>query len=162
MQSLSSDVEEMTAAADELGPAIESLGKAAEDFEIPADNNLRTMQARLLHLASNLHAPAKAMQDQGSRLSASVSRCDQTIRSLHELASNLNDANLEASIENGLAGMGAQLGDIQEVDVQLQSLLAAMQPAEVLSVPVRRALRPARLGLNSVRDAISVLRSWQD
>jgi hypothetical protein len=64
-------------------------------------------------------------------------------------------------LQKQLGEMVSALGDMQEVDRQLTELLQSMRGPEAISSAIRRSLRPARHGVTSFRDALSILESWQ-
>lgn len=149
------DLERMTKVTETLTPAIQALGKAVTDVGDPPPNPTpRQIQTWSLSLARSLEDPAQRINRDGDALFAQVSRLDATINGLRRIADEVPE------VQEGLDEALASFGTIAEVGQQLGSLLDSMRPAETLSVPLRKALRPARLGVTRIRDSISIISSW--
>lgn len=153
-------VEQMTAAAEPLAPAIEALGQAVQNHEFPDDATPTQFKVWSLNLARSLQAPANSIEAHGKELFRGTKALDEVIDGIRTLAGQISDPELREPIETGLRKVVKEFGDLSEVESMMDSMLTSMEPAEVMSVPIRKALRPARRGLTSIRDSLRMILSW--
>ena len=124
--------------------------------------NQDQMRVFCIRLANNIAQPSLDMQESGFKLSGSVTELDASLRGMLE---DLRSLNLPATNES-LDGLKKTIeatfpvGTLSVVTGQMTNFLDQMRAMEMLSSPLRRALRPARLGLERLRDAMRVIDSW--
>lgn len=162
MVSLQDAIDRMTEAANLLGPAIERLGDAVGTVEPPgSDPTPREVQSWALRLAKEFTGPASEIEIGGKELFAAVSGVDLVVEGFRTFGAAAGGTQLGESVAEGLKGMFDQFGDMSEVENNLNDLLDSLRPAELISVPLRTSLAPARRGLTRVTDSLRIIQSWQ-
>jgi hypothetical protein len=146
--------------AEEMGPAIEGLGKAAEAAGPMKDNpTVKDVQAWTFRSALACGAPAESISSIGERLLIATKDLDSDMREFRRIAeeapAELGFAASYNSMIEGLAGVG-------EVTGNLESLLDSLKPVEYFSIALRKALRPARRGLTRVTVSIHLIETWKE
>lgn len=162
MVDLQEAIDRMTEAANLLGPAIERLGSAMEAVEpLESDPPPRAVQGWALLLAKEFTEPAREIEAGGKSLFAAVSDVDTVIEGFRTFTAFADDSEMSGVVAEGLEGMFEQFGDMSEVEDSLNGLLDSLRSGELLSVPLRTALAPARRGLTRVTDSLRIIQSWQ-
>lgn len=158
-EALSSDLEIMTEQAELLGSAMRGLGTLPE-----APNDVSSSPAAatkyLLSAASAMKDPARKIEEHGSKLFQATRQCDATLRKIVRVAHASGSTEIRDSMYASLAPNIHSLSELSVVDEQLNSLLEKMRGPEALSASVRKAVKPARIGVRSVRDALSLISDW--
>jgi len=149
----------LTRLAEDMGPAITDLGKAAESAGPLKENpTAKEVQAWTLRSAQAFRDPADQISLVGERLFNATKDLDSDMQNLRRIAERAPaEFGLAASynsIVEGLFGVGA-------VTENLESLLEQLRPAEYFSAALRKSLRPARRGLTRVTDSIRLIGTWQ-
>jgi hypothetical protein len=124
-----------------------------------ADQN----QGRMLltRMAAELSGPASRMGEVGTEMEAVTVRVDGAIRAALRLISEIQDENVRQSLRQSIIGpVEGDFSELSEVVTMINDVLNQMQGVEVLSVPMRTALRPLRAGVTSVRSAVQIVQSW--
>ncbi|WP_181028407.1 toll/interleukin-1 receptor domain-containing protein [Pseudoclavibacter sp. RFBA6] len=151
---------EMTQASQDLTPALTGLGDAARAAgKLPDKPTARQVQAWSLSSAKAFEVPAGQILEAGERMFAAVKRADVAVSRLRAITVDLSRGS--GSVSTGYNEMIAEMGGLDVVAEQLEGLLDKMRPAEHFSAALRKALRPARLGVKRVRDSLNLLRSWE-
>lgn len=162
IERLEAAVERMTAAAERLTPAIETLGEVPGKVgDLPESPLPRQVTAWTLRLAQEFKLPAVELEQSGRELFEATKECDTVLLQLRELADSVDQSEMSAMITDGRRDLIENFGDLQEIADAMDGLLASMKPAEVLSVPLRKAIQPARRGLTAVRDSVQLISSWR-
>jgi hypothetical protein len=50
--------------------------------------------------------------------------------------------------------------ELREVVTEITNFLAMMTGVEVMSAPLRNALKPARIGITKIQDAVRIVDRW--
>lgn len=158
--SLEAGLVELTAVGTEMGPAIEGLGKAAGKAGSLNENMTpQQLQTWSYSAARAFSEPSERVSELGERMFTTTKKVDLDMQRLRRIATEFLSVspgmamNYNSSIE--------QLGGLDVVSSQLNSLLDSMKPAEYFSVPLRKSLRPARRGLTRVTDSLRLIETWQ-
>lgn len=158
MSDFQEQVADMTKAADQMTPAIAAFGEAAKSVgELPDRPSPQDIQLWSIRLARAFDTPARQISDAGEQLFEATKAMNGTILRLRHIA---NEMPSELGLADSYNRMVAPLSDLGGVRQQMSDLLESMKPAEYMSVPIRKALRPARRGLTRVSDSISLIESW--
>jgi hypothetical protein len=154
-------IERMTNEAELLGPAIEALGEVAGSApDVSSMTTPQQFNAWAFRLADHFKQPAKDLEIHGKELFVAAQRLDQTMRLMQDLAVVSGSEGVAESIESGVQQVADEFSGLESIEAVMEQLLQSMRPAEVFSVAIRKALRPARTGLTGVRDSLRLLRSW--
>lgn len=120
-------------------------------------------RAVLARMAESISDTADRMGSVGTELEAVTIRVDGALRAALTLATEAGSDELRDSLRRSLLGADgnnfAELGGVVDVTTVV---LEQMRGAEVLSVPMRTALRPLRKGVTSFRSAMLTVRSWPE
>lgn len=158
--SLEGGLNELAAVSRDMGPAIEGLGQAAASAgKLDENPTAHQIQAWSLAAARAFREPSERVSELGELMFNTTKIVDLDMQRLRRIAveflptSPEMAANYNQSIQ--------QLGGLDVVSSQLNSLLEMMKPAEYFSVPLRKSLRPARRGLTRVTDSLRLIETWQ-
>jgi len=155
MDELSTGMQELTDSTLALRPAMEELGSVGT---IPppqgGDGNPKQFLVWSIRVADSFRDPAIKIEREGQRLFEATSRVNETINQLYQATADV--PTLEETLRTSLAGLSV-LDDVRD---QMTDLLAKMKPVEAFSVPLRKALRPIRIGVTKVNDSIAIIDSW--
>ena len=149
-------LEELTLKANDLTDRVSEVADAAQAAgELPGSGRPRDIQIWAAKAAERFEAPGEKISVAGEEMFQIVSRLDQAVAGIRELAKD------EPEIQTQLTNAMASLGDLQVTRRQLLSMLDSMKQAEILSAPLRKRLKPIRTGITKVNDAISTMHRWQ-
>ena len=156
MGSIQSEIADLTSVAQELGPTIADLGSAAESAGSPGPSaTTQQIQAWSLRAAREFHEPAERISALGERMLNVTKALDVDMQRLRRIVIAF------APLAEGYNAMVGQLGDLDGVASQLEHLLTQFKGAELMSVPLRKSLRPARQGLTRVTDSLRLIQTWE-
>lgn len=158
VQSLETDTTLMTGVAHDLRQAVEDLGYAATSAGQP-NPDPRQVQAWSLRVAHDLKEPSEKIESVGTELFEIASR---THRNMTDLRALINSLPEDSAARSGYKEMVQKFEGMDGVREQLEGLLNSFRQAEAFSVPMRKALRPARRGLTRVTDSLSLMKSWSE
>ncbi len=160
MASLETAASQLMTTSQEMASAIEALGSAASSAgELSVNPTTQQVQAWSLRTARAFREPAEHVSDVGERMFITTKKVDLDVQRLRRIAIELLSVDPDWAVNYNT--MIHELTGLDKVSVQLDSLLKNMKPAEYLSVPLRKSLRPARRGLTRVTDSLRLLETWQ-
>ncbi len=163
MEQMEAATERMTAAAEKLTAAIEAFGAIPEKVgELSDGPSPKDVNAWTFRLASEFRKPSAALESGGRELFEATKSLDEALLKLQLLTESVNIPEFNESMDEGRRSVVASFGDLHEVAETMNELLTSMKPAEVLSVPLRKALQPARRGITAVTDSLKLIESWQE
>jgi hypothetical protein len=163
MAEMEKSIDQMNTAAESLAPALESFGSVPVLIgDLPAEPTAKQVTVWTLHLAQEFKAPAQALEIGGRQLFEATKSLDETFVKLKQLRDFVEVPEVADNLEAGRKSLVDSFGDLREVAGTMAELLQNMKPAEVLSVPLRKALQPARRGLTAVSDSLNLIESWQE
>lgn len=112
-------------------------------------------------LAARLQKPSEAAAQFGRELEGYCAEADSVIRQVGELLdlAGMDGAKSELAARFVQTAASAQLGSTEQA---IDELLSSMIAAEVLSVALRKSVRPLRNSLRSVKSASRMIASWEE
>ncbi|WP_405571349.1 TIR domain-containing protein [Streptomyces sp. NBC_01167] len=117
------------------------------------------MRTASIVIADQLKRPSEKLHDSGVRLAETVEKADAVMNSIKDQISQLPTEAEKESLRKLV--MGAQgPDDLHEAVSSMAGLLDSMASVEMMSAPLRKSLKPARIGINKVQDAIRVVDRW--
>lgn len=159
MESIQNNVNRVTSIASSLTPTVQQLGEAArQSNQGSRPQTPQQLQAWSRRAAGAFEEPANALASQGEEMLNVTKALDVDMRRVRQLTKSLLP---ETAYARGYNELIAPLQGMGTVRDQLTSLLDSLKPAEVISVPLRKALRPARNGVTRVTDSLDLMESWQ-
>lgn len=160
MTSMGQGIEDLTVSAKAMAPAIQALGTATQSAgPLPPNPTPHQLQTWAARMAKGFGAPAEEISNVGEHMFETTKSLDTDIQRLRRIAQELQDST--PSLALNYNEMITQLSGLGEVNAQLNELLDKMKPAEYLSVPLRRSLRPARRGLTRITDSLRLIDDWK-
>ncbi|HML51712.1 MAG TPA: toll/interleukin-1 receptor domain-containing protein [Propionicimonas sp.] len=158
MATIDAQMATMTSAAESMAPAIQALGNAAEGAgPLPPSPSPKEIQMWSIRAAHGFESPAREIESVGHQMFTATTELDSAMQRLRYLAGSAPDS---MGLSKAYADLVAPLSGLSEVRDQLMDLLETMRPAELLSVPLRKSLVPARRGLTRVTDSIQLIQAW--
>ncbi len=132
-------------------PATDQLNAAA---------NRQGKAAVLLKIANDVKPISAQIEGVGSRLEVRTAEMDNVLRSSWNLARDHGGPELAESVRNSISSGAAEMVQLEDTEKVISEFLQSLRPAEVMSVPLRKAIRPMRKGVTSFQSAILTMRSW--
>jgi hypothetical protein len=156
------------AATPELTTHLESLGRDLNAVAAIVNPHTQRMQGAsqevirsvAADVARDIEETALDIQRAGVGLETVISAVDADIRRYHALVMEYGSDEMKASMRRELASLSDQFAEFRGVQGIMSDFIAQIQPVEVLSVPLRRSLRPLRIGVTSMQVALSIMESW--
>ncbi|MGA4841342.1 TIR domain-containing protein [Streptomyces sp. G45] len=117
------------------------------------------MRTISMSIADKLKAPSEDLHDSGVRLAESVENADALVNSIKDQIAQLPDQRQREALAR-LVTPPRDNGDLGEVVRHMADLLENMASVEVMSAPLRRSLKPARIGITKIQDAVRAVDRW--
>jgi hypothetical protein len=121
--------------------------------------SVQQMRAASIAIANQLKIPSERLHDSGVKLADTVEKADAVMNSIKDQISQMPSQEERESLKRLVIGAQGP-GDLREVVVNMAELLDSMVPVEVMSAPLRKALKPARIGITKIQDAVRVVDRW--
>ena len=162
LEKIDSATDRMLAATESLNASIEALGRVPEQVgELSDGSTPKEMNLWTLRLANEFREPAKSLELGGRDLFEAVKSLDEALSEIQTMSESIDMPEVSDDLIEGRKSLVDGFGDLGEVAESMEELLNSLKPAELLSVPLRKALQPARRGITSVRDSLKLIESWQ-
>lgn len=110
--------------------------------------------------ARDIEETALNIQRAGADLETVISAVDADIRRYYALVMEFGSDEMKASMRRDIGSLSDQFAEFRDVQAIMSDFIAQIQPVEVLSAPLRRSLRPLRIGVNSLQVAMATMESW--
>ncbi|MFB8754950.1 toll/interleukin-1 receptor domain-containing protein [Streptomyces sp. NPDC091290] len=117
------------------------------------------MRAASISVAESLKGPSEVLQSSGVQLAESVEQVDALINSIKDQISQLPDSEQRESLMK-LVTPSQEAEDLREVVSSMAELLDNMTSVEVMSAALRKSLKPARIGITKIQDAVRIVDRW--
>lgn len=117
------------------------------------------MRVVSITIADRFKAPAEKLHDSGVKLANTVEKADAVMNSIKDQISRVPSQEEKDSLKKMVMGVQDPT-DLREVVSDMAGLLDSMVSVEVMSAPLRKSLRPARIGITKIQDAIRVVDRW--
>lgn len=149
------DVEDTGAALSAWGMAL----RHGSGFDV-ATLDREGMRAYCLDLAERIAAPSAALHEATTRLSRTTQETDVLLRQVVGRFMAIDVPELRESVESTIGVMSSDPEGLQTVSDQMADFLNRMQVLEMISVPLRQAIKPARYGIRELQDTLRVVQGW--
>ncbi|QEU70401.1 hypothetical protein CP966_26300 [Streptomyces galilaeus] len=117
------------------------------------------LQAVSVQMAGRLKAPSSKLHDSGLQLAATAEQADVVMNSAVKQISRVQAPEARETLRN-MIGSTQGSGELREVVTEITNFLALMTGVEVMSAPLRNALKPARIGITKIQDAVRIVDRW--
>jgi hypothetical protein len=111
-------------------------------------------------LARDLEGITMSIQRAGGQMETIISAVDADLRQYYALIMEFGSEDMKQSTQRDVDSLEENFAEIRKVMDILSEFITQIQPVEVLSAPLRKSLRPLRLGVNSIQVAIGTMESW--
>ena len=147
---------------DELSWSLQQFGQVVASYALELEG-VSQVRARsvILKFVDAARAPAIRVGELGGKFEADAVEADRLIRQARAVASGIpNPASLESAIEESVRTSAQKLEELVGAELSVSRFVDKLQTMEELSVPLRRALRPMRDGVQKAKSAVAIVRSW--
>ncbi len=160
---LGADFENLTASTKEVQTSFEHFTGATSamsgvDF---SSGTFQQRQSRLVSVAQALKGPAEEVYVAGSDFEKNVLQTDVRLRAIAEALRSIDAEQAEEQLQKLVAGF-KPTPEMLSVVPQLDELVQAMKMAALTNVSIRKAVKPAIAGLQSINNALDTVNSWQN
>lgn len=175
------EIEDDTLGLEELGDAVTEASDEARELmeemmrllvkitgiidpavgQLNAAPDRRTKMAVLLDVANDVTPLSVEMEEVGSRLEVRTAEIDSLLRNAWRLARDHGGSEIAESLRSSIMSGVAEMSELENTEETISTFLESLKPAEVMSVPLRKAIRPMRKGVTSFQSAISTMQSWR-
>ncbi|MDX6760508.1 toll/interleukin-1 receptor domain-containing protein [Streptomyces sp. F8] len=118
------------------------------------------MRARSIAMAQVIRVPSLKLQDSASTLAGSVSQADALMRAMVGQLNGVRTkegSELAAKLVRSLTDGST---DLRELSSGLVEILGMLKTMELLSVPLRKSIKPGRVGFAKIQDAVTTIDGW--
>ncbi|MFG3113001.1 toll/interleukin-1 receptor domain-containing protein [Streptomyces sp. NPDC048197] len=147
---------------EEAGHAVEAWVEAiSEDME--SFSNQKTpqqMQAVSLRMASKAKDPSIRLRNAGTALADTAAETDALMRLMIEQLSRTGHPEAREAARQFAESLRGEPSELQSLITQMSGVLSMLTLFEVMSSPLRKSLKPARIGINKLQDAFRIAGSW--
>ncbi|MGW1186208.1 toll/interleukin-1 receptor domain-containing protein [Streptomyces drozdowiczii] len=161
MEELESLVPNLAREAEQVLESLESWSGIVQEStsRIKPGLTVQRMQAVSIGIADQLKNPSRKLHDAGVGFAATVEKADAVMNTISDQISQIPTQEGKDSMAAFIAPM-RQTADLNEVVTNMAELLESMASVEVYSAPLRNSLKPARIGITKVHDAVRVMNRW--
>lgn len=117
------------------------------------------MRAVSLRVANQLRDPSQKLHDSGVRFAETVEKADAVMNFIKDQISRVPDQEQRDSLK-ALVIPAEKSTDLNEVANNMAGLLDSMASVEMMSAPLRKSLKPARIGITKIQDAARIVNRW--
>lgn len=149
---------ELQKASEDLTTWVNVLGKALDQFT--PGKSPAVMRAESVKMARVLTKPSKDLQESATQVAQTTSEADALLRSMFDQLSGAGTSQADDLLRELAGSISSEADDIQEVMATSAEMLDVLKTLELLSVPLRKAIKPGRVGLTKIHDALRIIDSW--
>lgn len=118
------------------------------------------MRARSIAMAQAVRTPSLKLQDSASVLAASVSQADALMRSMVGQLSGVRTKEGSELATKLVRSLTDGSTDLRELSGGLVEILGMLKTMELLSIPLRKSLKPGRVGFAKIQDVVTTIDGW--
>ncbi|MEU1053046.1 TIR domain-containing protein [Streptomyces sp. NPDC005876] len=118
------------------------------------------MRARSIAMAQAVRDPSVKLQESASQLASSVTDADALMRSMVGQLSGVRTKEASDLAKSLIASVTDESTDLRELSAGLVEVLGMLKTMEVLSVPLRKSIKPGRIGFAKIQDVVNTLEGW--
>ncbi|MFD0007577.1 toll/interleukin-1 receptor domain-containing protein [Streptomyces sp. NPDC127178] len=117
------------------------------------------MRIASIAVADQLRIPSEKLHDSGVKLAETVAKADAVMNSVRDQISQVPSQEEKDNLKRMVWG-AQQPEDLNEGVSNMAGILNSMASVEVMSAPMRKSLKPARIGITKIQDAIRTVDLW--
>ena len=118
--------------------------------------------APVREVADRVAAGGRGLEGHGLRVQDAAVELDGHLRAFVQLTMSDGGPAERDKLRADLAGMSAGTGDLNRMAEMCADYLAMLRPLEPMSVALRLALAPARIGFRAVGTAVGIMSAWTE
>ncbi|MEE1755632.1 toll/interleukin-1 receptor domain-containing protein [Streptomyces sp. SP18CS02] len=127
--------------------------------KVPPGVTAQQMRTLSLSMANQIKAPSEKLHDSGVKFADTTEKADAVMSSIKEQISKVPNREQRDALKK-LVLPTQDSDNFHEVVSDMAALLDSMASIEVMSAPLRNALKPARIGITKIQDAVRVVDRW--
>lgn len=120
---------------------------------------VQQMRVASIAFADQLKRPSENLHDSGVKLAETVEKADAVMSSIQLHISQMPSQGERDSLRSLVLGVQGP-EDLREVVDNMAGILDSMVSVEVMSAPLRKSLKPARIGITKIQDAVRAVDRW--
>ncbi|MFF8859505.1 toll/interleukin-1 receptor domain-containing protein [Streptomyces althioticus] len=151
----------MTREVEQVLADLEAWAAAVESNTPRGTTSLTAQQMRAVsvRVANQLRDPSQKLHDSGVRFAETVEKADAVMNFIKDQISRVPDQQQRDSLK-ALVIPADKSTDLNEVANNMAELLDSMASVEMMSAPLRKSLKPARIGITKIQDAARIVNRW--
>ncbi|MFJ9735808.1 TIR domain-containing protein [Streptomyces sp. NPDC101171] len=167
------DFLETVAEIEALTPQMESeLTQALTDLQVWSEvatesmegfgpgKSTQQLRAASMLMADRIREPSKQLQKSGIRLAASAEVADAAMSALVRQISQVQAPEAKEMAQKIVVSTKSGSSELRTVTQQMSEFLNMLTLIELMSAPLRKAIKPARIGITKIQDAVRVVDRW--
>ncbi|MFB7573038.1 toll/interleukin-1 receptor domain-containing protein [Streptomyces sp. NPDC056165] len=150
--------EEVEEAGHAVGEWVEAISEDMEAFS--AQRTPQQMRAISLRMANKAKDPSIRLREAGISLATTTAEADAIIRLMIEQLARVDHPEAREAAKQLAHSMRSDSPELQSLITQMSGVLSMLTVFELMSSPLRKSLKPARIGINKLQDAFRIVDSW--
>ncbi|MFE3662878.1 TIR domain-containing protein [Streptomyces sp. NPDC059164] len=118
------------------------------------------MRTRSIAMAEAVRGPSVELQESASVLAESVTQADALMRSIVGQLAGVRTKEASKMADEFIKSITQSSGDMREFSDGLVEILGMLKTMEILSVPLRKSLKPGRVGFAKIQDVVNTIEGW--
>ncbi|NEC25232.1 TIR domain-containing protein [Streptomyces sp. SID8111] len=119
------------------------------------------LRSRSVVMAAAVREPSLKLQESATTFAQSVTEADALLRAVVSQLVSVNTSHGATLAEKIIADVTQGSTDLQEFLEGLGEILEMLKTMEIMSVPLRKALKPGRIGFTKLQDSIKTIDGWR-
>ncbi|MHA5054622.1 TIR domain-containing protein [Streptomyces sp. SD15] len=119
------------------------------------------LRAQSVTMAKAVEEPSLKLQSSAATLAQSVTSADALLRSMVGQLVGVNTSHGAEIAEKIIGDITQGSSDLQAFVDGLAEILEMLKTMEIMSVPLRKAIKPGRIGFTKLQDAIKTVDGWR-
>ncbi|AWW39916.1 toll/interleukin-1 receptor domain-containing protein [Streptomyces cadmiisoli] len=119
------------------------------------------LRSRLVVMASAVGEPSLKLQESATGFAQSVTEADALLRAVVGQLVSVNTSHGAAMAEKIIGDVTQGSTDLQAFLEGLGEILEMLRTMEIMSVPLRKAIKPGRIGFTKLQDSIRTIDGWR-
>ncbi|WP_435587791.1 toll/interleukin-1 receptor domain-containing protein [Micromonospora aurantiaca (nom. illeg.)] len=145
---------------EDLQEFMDAIIKAVESLNTATDK--RSLTQRSTIAANAIQGPSSRLADTGTSMLNHLSAADAALRQIVGEVGSFDTPVVHESLRTALANTQNIFEGADEIPEQMDQIVEMVRFFQSMSVSLRRAVAPGYKGISAIRDAIKILKSWDD
>lgn len=154
------EIKEMTDAVTEDLKAFSEAAAVAFNGQEAQNLTPKQRQIQLVNGAQALRAQARDLSQSGTQFEMKVVEVDAQLRAIVAELREIELSQAEEQVQDLIEGLSG-MDSLEEFLPQLDEMVAMMKFASLSNISIRKAIKPAISGMQSIRNALATAQSWK-